>query len=63
MLHGVYHVHGMAKSLLFVCQVTGLGRYVLFEPIDVKISDNIKVEGTAMMIGRKVQSMYVMLPD
>ena len=34
-LHGVYHVPGMAKNLLLVCQTIGSGRNVLFGPDDV----------------------------
>jgi hypothetical protein len=36
-LHGVYHVPGMAKNLLSVPQITTTRHYVLFGPKDMKI--------------------------
>jgi hypothetical protein len=59
-LHGVYHVPGMAKNLLSVPQITATGHYVLFGPEDVKIFQKVVVDGIPVITGKKVESIYVL---
>ncbi|GKV08051.1 hypothetical protein SLEP1_g19738 [Rubroshorea leprosula] len=56
----VLHVSGMKKNLLSVAQLTAPGNYVVFGPEDVKVYQQLKIEGTPIMKGEKKNSVYVM---
>ncbi|GKV12767.1 hypothetical protein SLEP1_g23879 [Rubroshorea leprosula] len=56
----VLHVSGMKKNLLSVAQLTAPENYVVFEPEDVKVYQQLKIEGTPIMKGEKKNSVYVM---
>ena len=59
-LQDVYHVPGMKKNLLSMAQLTTSGHHVVFGPHDVKIYQDLKISGTPMMKGRRLESVYVM---
>ncbi|XP_062079284.1 uncharacterized protein LOC133783653 [Humulus lupulus] len=59
-LQDVYHVPRMKKNLLSVAQLTTSGHHVVFAPRDVKIYQDLKISGTPMMKGRRLESVYVM---
>ena len=50
-LNNVFHILGMKKNLISVPQLTSSGNYVLFEPEDVKVYQNVKITGTPFMEG------------
>ncbi|KAH7843449.1 hypothetical protein Vadar_016775 [Vaccinium darrowii] len=59
-LQDVYHVPGMKKNLLSVSQLTSSGNYVVFGPKDIKVYQSLKLVGTPIMEGRRLESIYVM---
>ncbi|XP_076882595.1 uncharacterized protein LOC143531097 [Bidens hawaiensis] len=60
MLKNVFHVPGMKKNLLYVPQITALGRYVLFGPTDVNIYDKFETSSNPVIQGRKAETVYVL---
>ncbi|GJY60112.1 PLAC8 family protein [Tanacetum coccineum] len=59
-LKDVFHVPGMKKNLMSVPQLTSSGQYVLFGPQDVKVYRNLEVHGDPVMMGQRMESVYVM---
>ncbi|KAL0377901.1 UNVERIFIED_CONTAM: Retrovirus-related Pol polyprotein from transposon RE1 [Sesamum radiatum] len=59
-LKDVFHVPGMKKNLLSVAQLTSSGHIVLFGPQDVKVYRNVEILGEPVMMGRRMESVYVM---
>ncbi|GKC55148.1 TIR-NBS resistance protein [Tanacetum coccineum] len=59
-LKDVFHVPGMKKNLMSVAQLTSSGQYVLFGPQDVKVYQNLEVHGDPVMMGQRMESVYVM---
>ncbi|GJX59599.1 PLAC8 family protein [Tanacetum coccineum] len=59
-LKDVFHVPGMKKNLMSVAQLTSPGQYVLFGPQDVKVYQNLEVHGDPVMMGQRMESVYVM---
>ena len=53
-------MQGMKRNLLFLSQLIKKGNYVMFGLNDMKVYKNIKVEGTLIMVGRKMEFAYVM---
>nr|GEZ74247.1 uncharacterized mitochondrial protein AtMg00300-like [Tanacetum cinerariifolium] len=43
-----------------VPQLTSSGQYVLFGPQDVKVYRNLEVRGDPVMMGQRMESVYVM---
>ncbi|KAH7850454.1 hypothetical protein Vadar_033225 [Vaccinium darrowii] len=62
-LQDVCHVPGMKKNLLSVSQLTSSGNYVVFGPKEVKVYQSLKLVGTPIMEGRRLESIYVMLAE
>ncbi|GKB48852.1 retrovirus-related pol polyprotein from transposon TNT 1-94, partial [Tanacetum coccineum] len=59
-LKDVFHVPGMKKNLMSVAQLTSPGQYVLFGPQDVKVYQNLEVHDDPVMMGQRMESVYVM---
>ncbi|KAL0415705.1 UNVERIFIED_CONTAM: Retrovirus-related Pol polyprotein from transposon RE2 [Sesamum latifolium] len=59
-LKDVFHVPGMKKNLLSVAQLTSSGHIILFGPQDVKVYQNVEILGEPVMMGRRMESVYVM---
>jgi hypothetical protein len=59
-LKDVFHVPGMKKNLMSVAQLTSSGQYVLFGPQDVKVYRDLEVHGDPVMMGQRMESVYVM---
>ncbi|XVE81428.1 hypothetical protein DITRI_Ditri15bG0062500 [Diplodiscus trichospermus] len=62
-LQDIYHVPGMKKNLLSVAQFTASGHHVVFGLHDAKVYQDLKISGTPMMNGRRLESIYVMLVE
>ncbi|KAK4433007.1 Copia protein [Sesamum alatum] len=60
LLKDVFHVPGMKKNLLSVAQLTSSGHVVLFGPQDVKVYRNVEILGEPVMMGQRMESVYVM---
>ena len=58
-LNNVFHVPGMKKNLISVPQLTSSGNYVRFRPEDIKVYRSVRITGTPIMEGRKLESVYV----
>ncbi|KAL0325093.1 UNVERIFIED_CONTAM: Retrovirus-related Pol polyprotein from transposon RE2 [Sesamum radiatum] len=56
----MFHVLGMMKNLLLVAQLTSSGHIVLFGPQDVKVYRNVEILGELVMMGQRMESVYVM---
>ncbi|GKA56164.1 indole-3-acetic acid-amido synthetase GH3.17 [Tanacetum coccineum] len=56
----VFYVSGMKKNLMSVLQLTSSRQYVLFGPQDVKVYRNLEVHGDPVMMGQRIESVYVM---
>ena len=50
----------MKKNLISVPQLTSLRKYVMFGPEHVKVYRSVKIVGTPIMEGQKLESVYVM---
>ncbi|GKV15085.1 hypothetical protein SLEP1_g25886 [Rubroshorea leprosula] len=59
----VFHVSRMIKNLLSMSQLIALGNYVVFRPKDVKVYQQLKIEGTPIMKGEKWDFVYVMFAE
>ncbi|KAL0427813.1 UNVERIFIED_CONTAM: Retrovirus-related Pol polyprotein from transposon RE2 [Sesamum latifolium] len=59
-LNDVFHVPGMKKNLLSISQLTSFGHIVLFGPQDVKVYRNVEILSEPVMMGRRMESVYVM---
>ncbi|KAL0378499.1 UNVERIFIED_CONTAM: putative mitochondrial protein [Sesamum radiatum] len=59
-LKDVFHVPSMKKNLLSVAQLISSGHIILFGPQDVKVYRNVEILGEPVMMGRRMESVYVM---
>ncbi|KAK4412671.1 hypothetical protein Salat_2914200 [Sesamum alatum] len=59
-LKDVFHVLGMMKNLLSVAQLTSSGHVLLFGPQDVKVYCNMEILGEPVIMGQRMESVYVM---
>ncbi|KAA0037350.1 Integrase, catalytic core [Cucumis melo var. makuwa] len=59
-LDNVFYVTGMKKNLVSVSQLTSADNFVVFGLDDVKVYHNLKVSGSPLMEGRRMDSIYVM---
>lgn len=59
-LKDVSYVRGMKKNFLSMAQLTSSGCYVLFNPRDVKVYDDIKISEKPMIVGRQMELIYIL---
>lgn len=48
----------MKKNLLSMFQLTSSNKYVLFNPQDVKVGQDLKILETPIMEGQRLKSIY-----
>ncbi|KAA0037956.1 glutamate receptor 2.8-like [Cucumis melo var. makuwa] len=58
-LDNVFYVPRMKKNLVLVSQLTLIGNFIVFGLDDVKVYHNLKVSGTPLMEGRRINSIYI----
>ncbi|KAL0548614.1 hypothetical protein IC582_013069 [Cucumis melo] len=59
-LDNVFYVLEMKKNLVSVSQLTSASNFIVFGSNNVKVYHNLKVSGTPLMEGRRMDSIYVM---